>query len=101
MKNVIEKIEENEGVFSIMSVDGYFELEKFLKRKNLKLIKSISFYMGGKIDYSELLFKASPGFYLYLSKEGPYNNELPFNLVIYHKEEHLNEIQIFLKQTSK
>jgi|LauGreDrversion4_2_1035121.scaffolds.fasta_scaffold671413_2 hypothetical protein len=97
MKKLLKKIEEEEGVLSLMRVGGEFILDTFLNRKNLNLIYSVSTF-DKKIKYEKCFFKTTAGFYLYLSNYGIPN---VFNLEIYHKEEHVSEIQIFLKQIIK
>lgn len=95
---ILEKIELQDGFHSTLSVEKKFKIDIFLKRKNLKLLKSYSTLSEQKINYKELFFKTTAGFYLYLLKDE--QTDL-FTLEIYHKEEHLNEIQIFLKQIEK
>ena len=97
MNDIIEKIKKDQGIFSLMKVEGTFDLDFFKKRKNLILIKSISRF-DKTIIYDECFFKTTAGFYLYL-KKNPLSDA--FFLSIFHKEEHINEIMIFLNQLIK
>jgi hypothetical protein len=97
MKKILKKIEKSQGILSLMKVSGEFLLDTFLDKKNLTLIYSES-TINKKIEYEKCFFETTAGFYLYLSNYGIPN---VYNLKIYHKQEHVPEIQIFLKQIIK
>ena len=80
--------------FSVINVDGDFDLNFFLDKKNLFLEKSFSLYRE-KLEYQKCIFRTTAGFYLYLIKKKDTEN---FELIIYYKEDQKNEVIIFLNQ---
>jgi|LauGreDrversion4_2_1035121.scaffolds.fasta_scaffold14305_5 hypothetical protein len=98
MKHFFENKEENNELFSVLNVSSSFELDTFMNRKNLIMIKSKSNYIDSSINYEECLFQTSAGFYLYLEKL--LSTDF-YKLSFYYKEEQLNEVKIFLNQLIK
>jgi hypothetical protein len=99
MRKFFKIKEKNNEFYSMLKVSNLFDINSFLNRKNLTMVKSTSNYMDNSFSYEECLFETSAGFYLYLLKEMGTQNS--YKLSFYYKEEQLNEVKIFLNQLIK
>jgi hypothetical protein len=98
MRKFFKIKEKNNEFYSMLKVSGVFDIDTFLNRKNLTMIKSTSNYIENHISYDECLFETSAGFYLYLINM---DSKDSYKLSFYYKEEQLNEVKIFLNQLIK
>jgi hypothetical protein len=94
----IEKIEDKDGVLSIMKIDSIKDgVIEFLDKKTTRVWENGSVDILGKIMWEEVIYKTNQGFFMCVKKIDEDN----ITLTIYYKSEQLNELKIFINQTNK
>lgn len=97
----IEKLEETEGIFSVMNFHAFRnEIYKFFDDKNIPKVFEKSFiHIDGSAQWNELIYRTQQFFYLYIRTDQ--QDSRNWNLTIYYKPEKLNELIIFIRQVLK
>ena len=91
---------ENDTLFSTMEIKVPKSFNKFITDRSYELVHSETYITIGSniIQYKSKIYKTKQDFYLYLSIE---EVGLEDSLVIYFKQEQLNELTLFINQLLK
>lgn len=97
--NYIKTIESKHEPMSTITVP--FEgnkISEFIEGRTFILVwsKGTANFIDGKINYTKKIYKTKQAFYLYLLTE-----EDKTSIVVYYKQEQLNELTIFISQLLK
>lgn len=94
----IEKLEEGK-LFSTLEINVPDDFQKYLEGRSLTVVNSDNFmeFETGNFTTLSQIYSTKQGFYLYLLK-GDITNR---TLVVYYKEEQLNELKVFVRQLLK
>ena len=94
----IEKLEDGK-LFSTVEINVPDDFQKYLESRSMTLVHSENFvnFDDGNFTTLTQIFSTKQPFYLYLLK-GSFDDR---TLVIYYKEEQINELKVFVKQLLK
>ena len=94
----IEKLEDGK-LFSTVEINVPDDFQQFLEGRSLTVVHSENFidFENGNFTTLTQIFSTKQSFYLYLLK-GSFDDK---TLVIYYKEDQINELKVFVKQLLK
>jgi hypothetical protein len=97
----IEKLEDSEGIFSIMNFHIFrSEIYKLFDEKKIpKVFEKSYIHLDGDAQWGELIYKTPQSFYLHIINDR--EDKTSWYLTIYYKPENLNELIIFIRQVLK
>lgn len=95
----IEKIEEGDGIMSLMEIHSIREdIIVFLDKKLLRVWERGFSDRNNKIIWEDVIYKTNQKFFIHVST--PLLMGAP-SMTIYYKSEQLNELKIFINQLNK
>ena len=97
--NYIEKIEESDGIMSLMEIHSIREdIVDFFDKKLTRVWERGFSDKNNKIFWEDVIYKTNQKFFIHVST--PILMGAP-SMTIYYKSEQLNELKIFINQLNK